>query len=194
MHDLQAVEDRRLIHLVWQGIDLQKCDHEAKLQEKNRRRRTGQGTRANGAKKTSTRVNPQPAQSVAVQSRVTSTAQTVKPKLLKCTECGVSGAEEWRLFSGAHVICITSAAVRYKLELESFELCRASNITSSSHRRSASSGLNNDQPVDRHVPRSLADAILYATVLTRDQFPKLCTPSGSIQGLRRPKKKPRHHT
>ncbi len=138
-----------------------------------------------------TRVNPQRAQSYAVQSRVASTHQAVKPKLLKCTECVVSGSEERRLFWGAHVLRITCAAVRYKLEHESFELWRASNITGSSHRRSLGRGLNNDQPVDGHVPRSLNDAILYATVHKRDQVPRLCTPSGSVQDLRRPKKKVR---
>ncbi len=52
-------------------------------------------------------------------------------------------------------------------------------------------GLNNDQIVDGHVARSLNDAILYATVHTRDQVPMLSTPSGSTQDLRRPEKKVR---
>ncbi len=69
---------------------------------------------------------------------------------------------------------------RYKLELESLEPCRASSITGLSHRRIECRGLNNDQPVDGHVPRSHNDAIQHATVHTRDQFPMLCTPSGSI--------------
>ena len=99
------------------------CTYKSRHREESRSTRPSQGTRVNAASQKSTRVNLQRAQSVAVRSRVTSTAQAVKPKLLKCTECGVSVAEERRLFSGAHVLCITCAAVRYKLELESLELC-----------------------------------------------------------------------
>ncbi len=149
--------------------------------------------RGDAARQLSTRVNPQRAQSVGVQSRIMSTAQAVKHELLKCKECEVSGAEERRLFSGTHALCIICATVRYKLELELLELCRASNITGSSHPKSVGRGLNNDQPVDGHVPRSLNDAILYETVHNRDQVPRLCTPSGSIQDLRNPKKKVRRN-
>ncbi len=170
-----------------------KCDHEAKLRGKNRRRRNGLGTRAEAARQVSTRVNPQHAKSVGVQYRIMSTAQAVKLKPLKCKECGVSGAEERRSCSGSHVLCITCAAVRYKLELESLDLCRESNITGPSHRRSVERGLNSDQTVDKNVPRSLNDAILYATVHTRGQVPRFCTLSGSIQDLRRPKKKVRYN-
>ena len=101
------------------------CTHKSRHREESRSTRPSQGTRANAARQRSARVNRQRAQSVAMQSRLTSTAQAMKRKLLKCTECGVSGAEERRLFSGAHVLCITCAAVRYKLELKSFDLCRA---------------------------------------------------------------------
>ncbi len=114
-------------------------------------------------------MNPQCAQSVGVQFRILPTAQAVKPKLQMCNECGVSGAEERRLFPGTHAFCITYPVVRYKFELESLKLCRPSNITGSLNRKSVSRVLNNDQPVDGHVPISLNDAILYATVQTRDQ-------------------------
>ncbi len=143
-----------------------KCDLEAKLREKNQRRRTVQGTSTEAARQTATRVNPQLVQPVGVQSSIMPTAQAVKHKILKCNECGVSGAEERRLFLGTYALCITCAAVSYKLKLESLELCRASNIIGSSHRRSEGRGLNNDQHFDGHVPRSLNDVILYATVHT----------------------------
>ncbi len=85
---------------------------------KNRRRRTGQGTRAEAARQTSTRVKPLHVQAVGVQSRILSTAQVVIFKPLNCNECGVSGAKERGLSSETHVLCITCAAVRYRLELE----------------------------------------------------------------------------
>ncbi len=81
--------------------------------------------------------------------------------------------------------------MRYKLELESLELCRASNITGSSHRRSVGRSLNDDQLVDGHVPRSRNDAILGATVHMRDQLHRLFTPFGFIHDLRCPEKKAR---
>ena len=136
-------------------------------------------------------MKPLHVQAVGVQSRKLSTAQVVIFKPLNCNECGVSGAKERGLSSETHVLCITCAAVRYRLELESLELCCASNITGSSDRRNVGRGLNNDQHFDRHVPRALNYAILYATVHTRDQVSRLCTPSDSIEDLRRLKKKVR---
>ncbi len=167
------------------------CTYKSQRRKEPRSTRPGHGTRANAARQTSTRVSPQRPQSASAQSRIVPIAQAVKTKLRKCNESGVFFAEERRLFSGTRVLCITCAAVRYKLEIESLELCSASSTTGSSYRTIVGRDMNNDQPVDGHMPRSLNDAILYATVHTRDQVPRLCTTSGSIQDLRRPKKKVR---
>ncbi len=121
-----------------------------------------------------------------------STAQAAKSKLLKCNECGVSGADE-RLFSRNHVLCSTCAAVRYKLEHESFDLCRASNTTGASYRRKVGRGLIDNQPITEYVPASLNNAFFHATVHTKDQVPKLFTPPGSIYDLRHPKKRVRRN-
>ena len=169
------------------GRDLtcNKCDHEAKLRKKIRKRRTVQRTRADAARKTSGRGNPQHAQPASMQLRISSTAQAAKPKLLHCKEYVVSGTEERRLFSESHVLFITYATMRWKLELESFELCRPPITTGSSHRRRLGRGLNDDQPINGYVQ--------YATMRKRDQIPMLCTPSDSIEDLRWPKKKDRRN-
>ncbi len=62
-----------------------------------------------------------------------------------------------------------------------------------SHKRRVHRGLNHEHPVSGHHPKSVDDAVFIATLNTREQLPMLCTPSGSIQELGRPKKKSRHH-
>ncbi len=173
--------------LILFGSDLvcNKSDPATKLWEKFWKRRTSQGTREDAASKN----NLQHAQTAGTQPKIRYTAQVAKLKLLKSTECVVSGAEERSLFSEVHLFFITCAALRYNLKLESFEMCRASITTGLSYRTRLGRGLDADQPVNGHVPASLNHAIFYATVHNRDQIPSLCAPAGSIKNQRRPKKK-----
>ncbi len=53
--------------------------------------------------------------------------------------------------------------------------------------------MNEDQPVIGYISASLNEAILHATVRTRDQVTRLCTPSGSIEDLNRPKENARRN-
>ncbi len=52
--------------------------------------------------------------------------------------------------------------------------------------------MNDDQLADGYVSASLNGAIFHASVRTRDRFLGLCTPSGSNQDLKLPKKKVRY--
>ncbi len=72
-----------------------KCDHEAKLQEKFRRRRAGQGTRADSRWQTSVRVNPKHARY---------TARATETKIQKFGEYGNPGARKVSLISGMHAM------------------------------------------------------------------------------------------
>ncbi len=110
-----------------------------------------------------------------------------------CKKCGNSGARNVRLISGMHVSCTVCAAVRYQLEVESLQEIRNSSGRIASHKRRVHRGLNHEHPVSGHHPKSVDDAVFIATLNTREQLPMLCTPSGSIQELGRPKKKSRHH-
>ncbi len=64
-------------------------------------------------------------------------------------------------------------------------------MLSLSHQKGVRIGLDKNQLVDDHAAASLNDAIFHAIVRTRDQIPKSCTPSGSMEDLKRPKMKDR---
>ncbi len=122
------------------GRDLicNKCDHEAKRREKNRRIGAGQGTRTDSAKQTSARVNPQ---------HTKFTARATETKFQKYDQCESSGARSVRLISGMHLLCTVCAAVRYQLEAKSPQEIRSYSEGSPYHRRRVRRGLNHDNSV-----------------------------------------------
>ncbi len=111
----------------------------------------------------------------------------------KCDEYGSSGARNVRLISRLHVLCTACAAVRYRLEVKSVREIQISREGNASHKRRVRRGLNHEHPVSGHRPNSVDEAFFMATLDTKEQLPMLCTVSGSIQELGRPKQKSRHH-
>ncbi len=188
MGRLREVDNGRLFQLVQQTHVSQQIRVSVHAPRKSRRRRTGKELVEVHREKYQ-RVILHHAQSVSTLPRITSTAHAAKPKLLKCTECEVSVAKERRLFSGNHVLRTACAAVRYMLELESLDLCRAFSVTGSSLRRNVEKVLNGREHVDGHAPRSLNDAIIQAAVHSGDKVPRFETPSGFIQDLSCPEKR-----
>ena len=110
----------------------------------------------------------------------------------KCNECGKSGARNLRLISGMHMLRPVFGAVRYQTEVESLQEIRSSSEGSATRKIRVQRGLNQEHPVSGRRPKSVDDAAFVETLNTKEQLLMLCTPSGSIQELGRPEKKPGH--
>ncbi len=86
-------------------------------------------------------------------------------------ECGRSGARNVRLISGMHVQCTACAAVRYRLEVKSLQEIQNSRGGSAFQNRRVRRGLNHENPVSDHRPKSVDGAVFMATLNTKDQLP-----------------------